>query len=296
MEIRNLLTFVQVAELNSFTKAAKALDYSQSTVSFQIKQLETELDCLLFERINRTLTLTDQGRELLEYAQRVCRLTDEYHQNRSSAHEITGYVHIVTPDSVCEAMLTENYADFHRRYPGIRLKFSTGDTDDMFRVLDHNEADIMLTLDSNVYRGDYVIVKERRMATHFVTSADSPLAKLPRVSIQDILKMPLILTEKHQGYRRVLDEHLAQREIELQPVLEIGRTDLITELLPGSNSVSYLPDFVTAQKVAEGTLVRLEVEDLQMDIWQQLLHHRNKWISRALDAFIQYVSSHEFDR
>ena len=94
----------------------------------------------------------------------------------------------------------------------------------------------------------------------------------------------------------MLDEHLAQREIELQPVLEIGRTDLITELLPSSNSVSYLPDFVTAQKVAEGTLVRLEVEDLQMDIWQQLLHHRNKWISRALDALIQYVSSHEFDR
>ena len=68
MEIRNLLTFVQVAELNSFTKAAKLLDYSQSTVSFQIKQLETELGCLLFERINHTLLLTDKGRELLDYA------------------------------------------------------------------------------------------------------------------------------------------------------------------------------------------------------------------------------------
>ena len=79
MEIRNLITFVQVAELNSFTKAAKALDYSQSTISFQIKQLETELDCLLFERINHTLTLTDRGRELLDYAQQVTRLTDEFH-------------------------------------------------------------------------------------------------------------------------------------------------------------------------------------------------------------------------
>ena len=60
MEIRNLLTFVQVAEINSFTKAARVLGYSQSTVSFQIKQLETELGCLLFERINHTLTLTDK--------------------------------------------------------------------------------------------------------------------------------------------------------------------------------------------------------------------------------------------
>ena len=62
MEIRNLLTFVQVAELNSFTKAAQVLDYAQSTVSFQIKQLETELGCSLFERINHTLTLTDRKR------------------------------------------------------------------------------------------------------------------------------------------------------------------------------------------------------------------------------------------
>ena len=56
MEIKNLISFIQVAELNSFTKAAEVLGYSQSTVSFQIKQLETELGCLLFERINHTIT------------------------------------------------------------------------------------------------------------------------------------------------------------------------------------------------------------------------------------------------
>ena len=66
MEIRNLMSFVQVAELNSFTKAARVLGYSQSTISFQIKQLESELDCLLFERINNTITLTDKGYELAD--------------------------------------------------------------------------------------------------------------------------------------------------------------------------------------------------------------------------------------
>ena len=64
MEIRNLVSFVQVAEYNSFTKAAKILGYSQSTISFQIKQLEEELDCLLFERVNHTISLTEKGREI----------------------------------------------------------------------------------------------------------------------------------------------------------------------------------------------------------------------------------------
>ena len=78
MELRNLITFTHVAELGSFTKAAQQLGYSQSTISFQIKQLEEELGCLLFERINHTITLTKRGRELVSYAHRVRALTDEF--------------------------------------------------------------------------------------------------------------------------------------------------------------------------------------------------------------------------
>ena len=196
MEIRNLITFVHVAELNSFTKAAKLLDYSQSTVSFQIKQLENELDCLLFERVNHTLALTDRGRELLEYAQEISRLTDEFRQNTGSDQQLCGQVHIVTPDSICEAMMLDHYADFYRQYPGIRLKFSTADTDGMFRMLDRNEADIMMTLDSHVYQKDYVIAKECPVNTHFVVGSQSPLADRGTVSIAELMQQPFLLTEK----------------------------------------------------------------------------------------------------
>ena len=65
MDIKNLVTFIHVAELRSFTKAGDKLGYSQSTVSFQIRQLENELGVPLFERINRTVTLTEHGVRLL---------------------------------------------------------------------------------------------------------------------------------------------------------------------------------------------------------------------------------------
>jgi len=296
MEIRNLITFAQVAELGSFTKAARALDYAQSTVSFQIKQLEEELGCLLFERINHTLILTQKGRELLDYAHQVRHLTEEFRQNFHQAEEVTGSIHVLTPDSVCEAMMLDNYADFFRRYPGIQLKFSTADTEDMFRILDHNEADIMLTLDSHVYQKDYVIAKEKRMGIHFVVGSRSPLAQKKHYTISELLDIPFILTEKGMSYRRVLDETLARRSIQLQPALEISRTDLITRLLENSEAVSFLPDFVTRKMVEEGRLTLLEVEDVQVDIWQQLIYHRSKWISNCLKVFIDYVSDHEFGR
>ena len=85
MEIRNLKTFIQVAERNSFTKAAEAMGYTQSTVSLQIKQLETELGTQLFERINHTVTLTQAGRALLKRAHKIINLVDEVQVNSADA-------------------------------------------------------------------------------------------------------------------------------------------------------------------------------------------------------------------
>lgn len=296
MEIRNLITFVHVAELNSFTKAAKTLGYSQSTVSFQIKQLETELDCMLFERINHTISLTEKGREVLSYAQQIRHLTDEFKQNLNNPQELSGHVHIVTPDSICEMMLTQNYQKFYSHYPKISLKFSTADTDDMFRILNHNEADVIFTLDSHIYHQDYIIAKEERISTHFVTGSDSPLAGKKNLSIRDIMDQPFILTEKKMGYRRVFDETLAQMSISIHPVMEIGRTDLITAALEKGVGISFLPDFVTEAKVSAGKLAYLDVIDFEIDIWKQLIFHRNKWISKHFDAFIRFVMEHEFSK
>ena len=196
MEIRNLISFVHVAELNSFTKAAQVLGYSQSTISFQIKQLETELDCLLFDRINHTISLTDKGKELLSYAQNISSLTDEFMQNMNSEKELKGFIHFVSPDSVCEDMLLTNYFDFHKQYPGINLKFTNADTSDMFGMLDRNEADAIITLDNHVYRNDYVIAKEERVDMYFVANRNSILAGKKNLLIEDIITHPFILTEK----------------------------------------------------------------------------------------------------
>lgn len=283
-----------MAELNNFTKAAKLLGYSQSTVSFQIKQLEEELDCLLFERINHTVNLTAKGRELLSYAQNISHLTDEFKQNFNESQAPSGHVHIVTPDSVCEMMMSRNYVDFYHRYPQISLKFSTAGTDDMFRILDHNEADVIFTLDSHVYHKDYIIAKEEQINTHFVTGAQSPLANRKNLSVKDILDCPFILTERKIAYRRVFDETLARMSLEIEPVLEIGRTDLITTALENGVGISFLPDFVAQKKVDEGKLVYLDIIDFKIDIWKQLIYHRNKWISKHFEAFIDYVMKMEF--
>ena len=294
MELRNLITFIHVAELGSFTKTADHFGYSQSTVSFQIKQLEDELGCLLFERINHTIALTERGRELVSYAHRIRALTDEFKDNLEREQDFSGHIHIVTPDSICEEMIHNNYIDFHNKYPSISLKYTTADTDEMFEMIDRNEADVIITLDSHVYRRDYVIAKEETLPMHFVTSSKSKLAGRKRLSIRDIISKPFVLTEHGQGYRRGLDKELAKRSLEILPTLELGRTDLIISVLSGSDMISYLPDFVTKAKVDAGELCYLDVADFNISISKQLIYHKNKWMSKCLRAFIDYVSENEF--
>ncbi len=294
MELRNLITFTHVAELGSFTRAAELLGYSQSTVSFQIKQLEDELGCLLFERINHTINLTRRGHELIAYANQVRALTEEFKENMEREDELSGDIHIVTPDSVCDGMINAHYLDFHKKYPKISIKFTTADTLVMFDMLSHNEADLIITLDAHSYNKDYVIAKEERLSMHFVASASSEFAGVKGLSVRDLADRPFILTEHGQGYRRVLDKELAKRSLEITPVLEIGRTDLITKLVAKSDMISYLPDFVTEELIASGKLCYLDVCDMEPEIWKQLIYHKNKWISKSTKVFIDYLKEKEF--
>lgn len=294
MELRNLVTFISVAELGSFTKAAEQLGYSQSTVSFQIKQLEKELDCLLFERINHTVTLTERGQELVSYAHRIRALTDDFREGLSKEEEYRGHIRIGTPDSICERLISAHYMDFYSRYPGLSVRFSTGDTGYMLNMLDHNEVDMVITLDQRLYHKDYVVAKEERLPMHFVAAADSKFANAQGLSVEDIIHAPFVLTERGQGYRRVFDRELSERSLEIAPILEVGRTDVITALVSAGDMISYLPDFVTRDLVQAGKLCYLDVVDMNTDIWKQLIYHKNKWMSQSLKICLDYIKKVEF--
>ena len=104
MDLRSLQIFIEVAELNSFTRAGERLGYSQPTVSFQIRQLEQELGVPLFDRIGHTVSLTDAGKEALGYAQRICNLSREMTDLNLQDRTVSGVIRIAltgrknTPD------------------------------------------------------------------------------------------------------------------------------------------------------------------------------------------------------
>ena len=291
MDFKSLNTFIQVAELNSFTKAGEKLGYSQPTVSFQIKQLEQELGIQLFERIGHTITLTDSGRQALSYAQEICRMSDKMISSKMVDTTPKGNINLAMADSLCTPMIINNFNKFREMYPQISLNIKTAGTDELFRLLDHNEVDIVCTLDNHIYSTNYIISNEEKVDIHFICSADNPLANNTTLTVNDLLNEPFLLTEKGMSYRRLLDENMAKSSIEIKPVLEIGSADLICKLIKDNMGISFLPDYVTKSAVEKGDIVKLNVADFNVELWKQLLYHRDKWVSQQMQAVIDYLSS-----
>lgn len=117
MEIRNLITFLRVAELQNFTRAAQELGYSQSNVSAQIKQLEQELDRRLFDRIGKNVFLTSYGEAMIPYAKQVVSTVLQMETFMKSEAALEGTVRVGITDSLSELRLDDALLSFHRRFP-----------------------------------------------------------------------------------------------------------------------------------------------------------------------------------
>ncbi len=289
MDFQALNIFIQVAELNSFTKAAEKLGYSQPTISFQIKQLEKELNVQLFDRIGHTITLTDEGKLALKYAQKICNMSQEMIKSATSRYEAQGNIRIGIADSLCSPLITSQFESFKKKYPNISLCILTAPTDECYHLLNHNEVDIICTLDSKVHDTSYIVVDEEKIDVHIVVSTKHPLANKTKITMNDLLNESFILTEKGRSYRRLLDECFAKENFEIHPILEMSNANLLCELVENNMGISFLPDYVTQKAVNENKIKRIRVEGIELELWRQLSYHRDKWLSLELQAIIEHL-------
>ena len=290
MDLRNLNTFIQTAELSSFTRAAEKLGYSQPTISFQIKQLEQELGVQLFERIGHTVSLTQKGREILSYAQRIVQLSDEMSNSGKTEDIPADTLHIGMAESLCQMLIIDEFSTFRQNYPQLSLCVTTASTEDLLKLLDHNEVDLICTMDHHLYDINYQIISEEKIPAHFICSVSHPLAQKQNIDVKELLHEPFMLTEKGMSYRRLMDEQLAKLSLEITPVLEFSNPSQITQLVEQSQGLSFLPDYVTKPFLEKGTICYLDVPEFQIDVWKQIVVHRDKWMSASLKAVLNHLS------
>ncbi len=291
MELREIQTFILAAQMKSFAKTAQTLGYSQAAVTIQIKNLEAELGIHLFDRIGKQTVLTHQGEIFYTYARSITRSLVEAKEAISEGENLNGVLTIGTIESICTSILPSILETYHALHPNVKINVTTDSPDILLDRMNKNTIDMVYLLDQSIYNQKWVKAMEEPEDIVFVCSSDHPCARKvlstgEPLSIEEILPESFILTEKNASYRHVLDHYLSLHNQEITPFLEIASTRFIIEQLYKNAGISFLPEFTVRNAVSAGHLCILPIKNFHMRVWRQILYHKDKWITREMDAFM----------
>lgn len=291
MELRQLSTFIRVAQFKSFSKAAESLGYSQSAVTVQIHQLEEELHTRLFDRMGKRIALTDPGMQFLERAYEVLNEVNKARLSVSDAGELRGRLHIGTIESLCFFKLPAVLRLYWEKHPQVVIRVTTGEPENLIAQMERGELDMIYILDEPQYNNDWRKLMEQREKVVFVASAalGAELREIPDLKVEQLLDKPFYLTERDANYRRVLDRFLASRETILTPFLECSDTSFIIKMLEINRGISFLPWYAVEQSVRQGKLSLLNVTNFHASLYRQIFSHKEKWHTREMNEFVRLV-------
>lgn len=293
MEIRNLKTFVRVAEERSFTKAASQLGYTQAAVTHQIKQLEEELGIQLFERIRNQTKLTMSGEQLLPLVYQTLKDTDNILSFANADLEMRGQLKIGTCTSMMEAMLPEIITELNSRHPLVQTTVLTGTTIDSADMLSRNEVDIMLVIDEKISNPYLMRAAEREEQMDFVCGRSHPLAKKKRISVKELCEHPFVVTETGVSYTQVLEKFLAKNDATIEPFLEIGSTNVVIDMVKRNRAVAFLPHYIVDDDIKKGHLIKMNVTGGKITLFDQAYYHKSKWITPQMQEFLDLLCEKE---
>lgn len=286
MDIKNIETFIRVAEIGNFSRTAEELGYAQSTVTMQIKQLENEVGVQLFERQGKKVSLSKEGRQFLEYAYHVSKCTSEMKESFSGSREPSGILTIGIVESLCSAVFKEISQEYIKQWPNVRLKVKISGTEEILQMLKQNHVDLIITLDEEVKSQDLKLALRKEENVTFFCSRSNPLASGDIWMLQDILEEKFILPgEKnicHKHFTRLVEES----SIHISSPVEIESSDFMIEYVNKNLGISFLPEILLAASSKKGGLHMFAVPDCQTKLYTQLIYKKDKWLSPAMKEFI----------
>lgn len=286
MEIRNIKTFIKAAETGNFTKTAEELGYSQGAVTLQIKQLEEQLGVPLFNRTGKRIELSEKGREFMDYAYSIVKTEAEALSAMEAKTETKGTLTVGMIESVASFYYREIIEKFVRRYPKAKLIVKIATTVELMDMLQKGMLDIIVIYDRQIHNDNWKCpVKIREPLMFFAGSRNRFSGS--HVQLKELECETFILTEKGCTYRKVIDDFIAARNIELNWSLDIGDTMAIIDFVIKNMGISLLPEYCISEYLKQGSISEIYVDDFEAELYLQVIYDRRKWMSPVKEAFIE---------
>lgn len=287
MEIRNLISFLRVAELGNFTKAAKELGYSQAAVTVHINQLEKELNTPLFERIGNKNIVTPVGQHLVQYANQMLRIHEDIiNLTKTDLSTCRGTLRLGAIESVASSFLVPVIGEFHKIYPNVNIELTASYNKALYDALAKNEADIIFTISNDDAPQHCQKLLGREESAHFFASSGHPLAQQDLITAEMLFDYPLILTGANSFLEREVYRLADFCKKEIQTFMRCNTTNTILGLVEQDFGISFLGRSNLTNALAARKIAMIPVKGYSFSYKINVYRNRNKWISPQMSGFI----------
>ncbi len=286
MEFKNLLSFKTIAETKSFSQAALALGYVQSTITFQIKQLEIELGVPLFDRIGNQIRLTDSGQILLDYTLRILSLSEEAKHAITNNSYPSGTLRIAGISSLCANILPRLIKKYNETFPNVIISATTLTKSEVLEKVNNGSADIGLYIDFEIPLKDTYTAVSIENPLYFICSKNNILCMKESLSINELEGIPFIATEPHCSYRKVLMNLFKENNITPSILFESENTEVIKRFVQSDIGISFLPEIAVREELATNNLCKLNITNSIPTTYINVIHRKNQWITPAIREFL----------
>ncbi len=287
MNLHQLRIFYEVARAQSFSAAGEKLQLTQPAVTWQIKKLEDYYELQFFERTGKKIFLTEEGRTLLEFADPILNLSREAEEALADLKGLSrGTLRIDTVFTFGDYYLPSLLQGFHGKYPRIVFQVNTGNTSQIIENTLAHKNDISFV----AYDPQNAKLRVQEIITDVlvgVVAPNHPFARKKSIRLRDLNGQPLILREKGSSPRRILDEIFQQRRISPQIVLESASTPAIKKTVEQGMGIAILSQQVIKEELQSNRLTKLTIRDAEIVYRFYLIHHKDKYLSRILKAFME---------
>jgi LysR family transcriptional regulator, transcriptional activator of the cysJI operon len=286
MQIESLKVFCDLAETESFTRAAQINNITQSAVSQQISSLERQFKSLLIERSKKKFRLTREGQVLYEYSKQIIQTYDSLHSRLQEIKDIiSGTIRVATIYSVGLHDLPPYLKKFLKSYPTVNVHVEYRRSNQVYDDVLGNVVDLGLVA-YPVKDTKLEIVPLRKDPLVLICHPKHPLAKAKSIKLQQIAGQKFIGFEPDIPTRKAIDKVLKDHTVEVHHVMEFDNIETVKRAVEIDAGISIVPQGTILQEVSKQTLAEVKIE--AVDLFRPLaaIYKKNKVLSPAMKQFL----------
>ncbi|MCF8011564.1 MAG: LysR family transcriptional regulator [Clostridiales bacterium] len=297
MNLNQIETFLWVAELNSFTAAARQLFMSQPAISFQIKAIEDELHVSLFKRHDKKVTLTEAGSLFYKEAKEII---EHYYKITEGINNIKGLkkgkLNLGASTIPGEYVLPHFIGRFKKIYPDIEISLKIGDSGNVINWIKKKEVALGIT-GAKVYSEGIECQPWIYDKLVLIAPFDFQPGGKDNVSLEELITYPFIVREKNSGTRKTQEKILEEKGLYLDNLnvyMELGSTRSVLTAVEAGLGVSFISSWAARDSRALGNIIILNVPELNLE--RKLYLVRNTLAlggGFAASVFMEYLEEND---